>query len=208
MKTLEEILQDKKETKDRNNMIGELKPREFDNSHKVVGGFESILSRFFNAIKNIVWRVKLEGDIEFRPEIIIPEIKPPKIPDIHIPEIKIPEIKVPEANVRVTFDKMPEIKVPDIKVPEVKVTIPPINIPDIKIPKAQVEVKIPDVRVTIPPIKVPKQEVIIRQAEAKRIVRIIKRRNDRGDVTEIQETYSDGTKSTLKGMNTDDMRVE
>lgn len=194
IKPIEQLLLEKKETKDRKDMIGELKPREIDNSHKVVGGFENILSRFFSAIKNIVWKVRLEGNIDFKPEIIIPEIK------------------VPEANVRVAFDEMPEIKVPniivpEIKAPEIKVNIPPIKIPDIKVPKAQVEVKIPDVKVNIPPIKVPKQEVIVRQAEPKQIVRVIKRRNDRGDVTEIQETYSDGTKKTLSGINTDDMRV-
>ena len=177
MKPIEQLLLEKKETKDRKNLIGELKPRDFDHSNKIVTGFEGIFIRFFNAIKSIVWKVKFVDKINLKPII------------------NLPDIKVPEANVKVQFDKWPDIKLPNIK------------LPNIKVPKSQVEVKIPDVKLKLPPIKIPKQEVIVKMPQPKTIVGVLKKRNSRGDITEIVEKYSDGTKKTLSGINTDYMRV-
>ena len=159
-------------------------------------GIGEMISQLFKAATKNIWKVKLDEEIVFSPEINIPEIKVPDI-KIKVPEIKVPDIKSPDVKVNVPPIKVPEAKVV-VKVPEIKV--PDVIVPKINVPKAEITVNVPPVKVKYPEPETPKDKV--------RIVRLRTERDDEGRAKTITAFMSDGTKKVMKDFNTDDIRIK
>jgi len=121
MKTIAQIVQERRDNKEQKKLFKPLLPQKPD--HSWLNKIESIFADFWRLISNKVWTVKLQDSIEVKVPKTVVEVKIPDV-KVDIPPIEMPKqevvVKVPQSSIKVN---VPDVIVPPIKVPETKVVV-------------------------------------------------------------------------------------